>query len=1279
MSIIKEMSMNKLFSENTETAINIFCNKINNSNADLFIVMAQKAVCLFRILLNEGKLNEDLENKYISSSALEFGADYFTDKKIVIVDDIIISGSSLAGVINKLINAGVDESNVEIIALVRNVDYQTMEFRCSKTGKNILNCCLEANDAECIEMSYDISHIFAYDGKPFDTDFPLYTFIELDNNKRKQLFNSYSWDIFEITNNINKCGNIESFALFPKENILERLKELLNVDITEIVNFKIRLYIKTFANKKSILNFVPMALFNETSSEIIEDLYEYFSSEEMKEKFISLSLLGKLRYLQFYFASIFQQVFIKQLENKDLKILSTCFDVVFGYQNSEVIRNSMIIPTGKEELLLKIPVLNPDDLGYTNIFSCEQLLKENDNCGFIINEALFNAIKWWYEEYELPAREILKNRKYNCVKDYDLISKSKSRLKIGFSFAALKNIIKDAGKFYNLDYLVSLFLDRGIDEGIVVPINCYNEEKHLLYRAYRHGEDLPFGEADKSRLIYFLKKLDYYFRKYNGDQEEKIASVSFEKMIVLLFQLGLKNKQIFNRFLGFDNDPILQQRFSVHGIVASVKTDSKYSNMSEPSHVYLSEEPNNDITHKITILFRTEDKYINCYDIDNKFLFSINTKNVNSFYEKNKLNNISKEIKDEIKIIASIIAKWYIFEIKDDGKDKFKDNITALTSCNDIFTFSSSISTALHYFKTYWEREAKVWLTSAIQGEEVHSLTSQHLGQTLPSARKKHNLYINGEAHKTIKYVLKLFNDNELLIEKNVWNDYFRSELTNGNPGTNELNELKNIALKYLYFYSECYDWLVKKIILSNEEIKMKTLFVKCEYYKMYSEIKTQIQHRNFFDVLSDAEKEVSFFERINKFINAMDSKVNESEGIIEQIEDCISEKSTEYTVEYNSALIVELHLENQKIADDFFRTIWKKIEEDKNKTLINIIKLNSNDEFQRYAIFYENISTEFDMYLLDVYKIIFELSCYYLSPTRSFFIPCFPKKMTFKHNLKSNIIKYATKFSSELVKYTSCVEYKKYIHQLILFKTWDVSERLIELTQENLSNFTIENDIVVDDELEFKYFVLGEVYNDSSKLLYSSVKINVNETHAGTGVLFQYNGVIYCISCQHLLDKKEIVSITATSSQEDEIVTLKPLNYIRRIGETQRYADNEVLIFEVEINDHQYFDNRYIFKESDCENNLDINDSYCLFGFGNKNYEFGNKEDNIKLKGSVARGYIKFESEKFRLEPGFSGSGIISESTKKLIGIHAQYKNEHKESLSIPIRRVLNILRKIK
>ena len=141
-------------------------------------------------------------------------------------------------------------------------------------------------------------------------------------------------------------------------------------------------------------------------------------------------------------------------------------------------------------------------------------------------------------------------------------------------------------------------MDRAIDNGLIVPVlfeyEDGNSKELCICQAYRHGEDLPYGHADKERLLYFLKQLDTYMRDLNGELSESIAFVTL-KMVALFYQLGLKHGSLFNRFLGFGNDPFLQERFCVHGIVQTIRSNSPFS---DAPPFYASAEDENNINEE---------------------------------------------------------------------------------------------------------------------------------------------------------------------------------------------------------------------------------------------------------------------------------------------------------------------------------------------------------------------------------------------------------------------------------------------------------------------------------------------------------------------------------------------------------------------------------------------------------------------------------------------------------------------------------------------------------
>ena len=69
-------------------------------------------------------------------------------------------------------------------------------------------------------------------------------------------------------------------------------------------------------------------------------------------------------------------------------------------------------------------------------------------------------------------------------------------------------------------------------------------------------------------------------------------------MVALFYQLGLKHGSLFNRFLGFGNDPFLQERFCVHGVVQTIRSNSPFSDA--PPFYASAEDENNANAEPLT-------------------------------------------------------------------------------------------------------------------------------------------------------------------------------------------------------------------------------------------------------------------------------------------------------------------------------------------------------------------------------------------------------------------------------------------------------------------------------------------------------------------------------------------------------------------------------------------------------------------------------------------------------------------------------------------------------
>lgn len=92
-----------------------FCMQISKLEADIFILMARKASCFFNCLEELGLIHF---NGYVTSERiLDMNCEWLKDKKIVIIDDAIVSGTSINRTIEKLNDVCVKSIEVHVLTV----------------------------------------------------------------------------------------------------------------------------------------------------------------------------------------------------------------------------------------------------------------------------------------------------------------------------------------------------------------------------------------------------------------------------------------------------------------------------------------------------------------------------------------------------------------------------------------------------------------------------------------------------------------------------------------------------------------------------------------------------------------------------------------------------------------------------------------------------------------------------------------------------------------------------------------------------------------------------------------------------------------------------------------------------------------------------------------------------------------------------------------------------------------------------------------------------------
>lgn len=1271
-----------------------FCDKINQCDADVYLVMAHKAVQLFNVLLNQNHLHADIKDKIIiSSQALDYNCEYLCEKKIAIIDDIVISGTSIASTIHKLIHAGVNKNDIKIIALARDVDYQTMVFD-TDDGNNILFCDALLGDAACIELSYFISQAFSFYGTPYNVDYPSYN-INLEDKKEQFLFKELLWRTESTTNIDQQIGDVSAYSLFPHGSFLNKLWERIGVNLSDCAHIKIRTYVRRYLSGHSECQIVPMCLFSEISEENLNELYLHFAPTTENK---TLSSVAQMRYLEFFIA---HQVYLLLNEftglSNSVDLPQETINLLFGYDyglkvaaflnSSHPFTKQSFSPQAVEyidENMLREFFSHQIGIEMAQNIAKAQHLDTTEQ-GNWINQIILAPFLWWYDTKEIPVRKKLKDPIRHYIRDFESINDNLARLRCGFSLNTLLYLLCGNTSNKEAETFTSIFLDHAIDQGIIVPTIFHNTSKKYLCRAYRHGEDLPFGLEDECRLAYFLQRISQKIEGINQiptmeTMDGGLSEIAFEKIIVLFYQMGMRKGGIFNHFLGFDNIRILKPFLSLHGAIQAFVDPMEMKQLGiEKTHFY-SEK---DSTGRKYITWLTSWAKDQCFawnsmDRDEKPTSDVflNGEKIAKYLCEHERSCINTTIAKRISAIADIISTWYNESIKQ-GK-RFKEDATALTSCSNAYVFLSAISTELHYFNKFWNAQAKKALTNASSYSEIPFILNsnyhdqknvRNIIQGLNSGRQKIGWYSKNKAQKVVDSVSCMLDGANASYWCDIWETVpFTPESTDS-----QARMYIDQAIALLYFFSACNDCLTYNDFWRFGEMPPYYATYKDEFCSRKNAFPGSFAV-TAFDKLEALLALDDFAQKKEEFYTLVQNCLYDSNDLVRNVERLIEKKDPDYSVQYVSSLIFEVDAINPKYIEPIIMELWNRQKDLTKKSELNIIRFpNSKSKHVRYGLFYgiwnnypssiykkENSYLEHGQVLLSLYQELCDLFSGQVFEIRAILIPQLPAGRRYKHNTKKNISEHAKIFSESVIEEIEHLYVSEANQQLIMVMTDSVDIELLDFVRNIGWEFLQE----VSDSEWIKGFSSAKIFynrplpiiSDNAERVFNSTVIIKCGKDEGMGLLVRTDNRVVCVTCNHEI-KEYSDSIPITAYVDNQLsFQLKPIKKIQLSKQPKvlNPAEREIAILAPLWSTHIPLDVQKIISihdlSSDFTSYTNQSCQCCSCINGNQRVWI----EQIRLIGATDAGYCQAEDKQGKLKGGCSGGVLILSSDKKtIVGIH--------------------------
>lgn len=535
-----------LFSQKVLNGLKNFSKTLILENPDIVVLIARKAVCLFDLFDFLGI--EKPKAELVSDTILDLNPKYLLGKRVVVVDDTLILGSTL-----KKIKTHLDTLNInnKIFVFCADKIHWSKELLVPDYIEEYMN------PQQVLSFCMSEVKAFSMISRPYIIDYPITNFSEINDVDFAELKELCEISLIPISLN-DSGGMVASYTVFLKSSLKKRFYDNIGAGFAGIVDvIKIRLYVSGYGEKCRV-RLLPIVMLSPMKVEEIEKIFRFIISEYVNrgvfdEYVNSHSLM--LRFIQYYLSVKLGEVFIGYVEEE----LYISLDLHF--KSTEII-NLLGKLVGKEfeEFIHKTDCRSFDVAGnvesindqqhFSDIFT--QVSPDANNVLFSFQSIFANM----YKTKELPARSDV------CCGQYE--SKRLMRLSEGISFGAIAEYFSDKLNIENTvekRELLSLCIDSCNDLGISIPIICRDGD--VIYRAFRHGE---LGLRSESTVFLLHSYIKNFFESSMLDVEDGLPSVLLEKLLVMFFRVGV-GKECIDITYDYSNPNAINMGFYLMGAV----------------------------------------------------------------------------------------------------------------------------------------------------------------------------------------------------------------------------------------------------------------------------------------------------------------------------------------------------------------------------------------------------------------------------------------------------------------------------------------------------------------------------------------------------------------------------------------------------------------------------------------------------------------------------------------------------------------------------------------
>jgi len=243
---------------------------LSGLNSAVIVLMARKAACLYRCFEVLGLVRRS--SVVTTDRVLAFNRSWLTGKSVALVDDALISGTSLFRARNQLIGAG---STVKTHTFFINQRWHAKSL--IEPDHNFL----KLDDPKSSQLSANLVDAMSIIPRAYSIDYPLYNKIIIPAQELSSLQIIPGWDCVNLTTELQRQHGVFTYTLHPDKIRLRELNNCLGWHISEKSLCKIRIYGRKFGDNISFV-ILPIVALGPVKRSDIDSLFQSIIDEYPK-------------------------------------------------------------------------------------------------------------------------------------------------------------------------------------------------------------------------------------------------------------------------------------------------------------------------------------------------------------------------------------------------------------------------------------------------------------------------------------------------------------------------------------------------------------------------------------------------------------------------------------------------------------------------------------------------------------------------------------------------------------------------------------------------------------------------------------------------------------------------------------------------------------------------------------------------------------------------------------------------------------------------------------